>query len=78
MGEYEELNDLVLDGSKKLRDYKTQPDEVLVQMNRPRPLTQSSERSSSNRYRSRNLANFLNKYLIGRRLPSTKLREVCG
>jgi len=48
MGEYEELNDLVLDGSKKLRDYKTQPDEVLVQMNRPRPLTQSSERSSSN------------------------------
>ena len=37
MGEYEQLNDLVLDGSKKLRDYKTQPDEVLVQMNRPRP-----------------------------------------
>jgi hypothetical protein len=50
MGEYEELNDLVLDGSKKLRDYKTQPDEVLVQMNRPRPLTynQSSDNRSSN------------------------------
>lgn len=45
MGEYEELNDLVLDGSKKLRDYKSQPDEVLVRMNRPRPLgyNQSSE-----------------------------------
>mmetsp|Transcript_7145 Transcript_7145/g.10277 ORF Transcript_7145/g.10277 Transcript_7145/m.10277 type:complete len:537 (-) Transcript_7145:113-1723(-) len=49
MGEYEELNDLVLDGSKKLRDYKTQPDEVLVQMNRPRPLnySQTSDNHSS-------------------------------
>lgn len=45
MGEYEELNDLVLDGSKKLRDYKSQPDEVLVRMNRSRPLgyNQSSD-----------------------------------
>lgn len=45
MGEYEELNDLVLDGSKKLRDYKSQPDEVLARMNRPQPLgyNQSSD-----------------------------------
>ena len=45
MGEYEELNDLVLDGSKKLRDYKTQPDEFLVQMNRPRPASYSQSLS---------------------------------
>lgn len=51
MGEYEELNDLVRDGSKKLRDYKSQPDEVLVQMNRPRPVgyDQSSNNNSSSR-----------------------------
>mmetsp|Transcript_28321 Transcript_28321/g.45970 ORF Transcript_28321/g.45970 Transcript_28321/m.45970 type:complete len:522 (+) Transcript_28321:294-1859(+) len=52
MGEYEELNDLVLDGSKKLRDYKTQPDEVLVQMNRPRPLgyNESSDHHSNHNF----------------------------
>lgn len=48
MGEYEELNDLVRDGSKKLRDYKSQPDEVLVQMNRPRPSNYNQNQSSSN------------------------------
>lgn len=48
MGEYEELNDLVRDGSKKLRDYKSQPDEVLVQMNRPRPFNYNQNQSSLN------------------------------
>lgn len=48
MGEYEQLNDLVLDGSKKLRDYKSQPDEVLVQMNRPRPSNYNQNQSPSN------------------------------
>lgn len=48
MGEYEELNDLVRDGSKKLRDYKSQPDEVLVQMNRPRSFNYNQNQSSLN------------------------------
>jgi len=36
MGEYEDLNDLVRDGSKKLRESKTLPDEELLRYNRPR------------------------------------------
>ena len=38
MGEYEELNDLVRDGSKKLRDSKTLSDETILMYNRPRQL----------------------------------------
>jgi len=36
MGEYEDLNDLVRDGSKKLRDCKSLTDEAILQYNRPR------------------------------------------
>jgi hypothetical protein len=36
MGEYEDLNDLVRDGSKKLRESKTLPDEEILRYNRPR------------------------------------------
>ncbi|KAL7548109.1 hypothetical protein ACHAWF_011398 [Thalassiosira exigua] len=36
MGEYEELNDLVRDGSKKLRDSKSLSDEAILMYNRPR------------------------------------------
>jgi len=36
MGEYEELNDLVRDGSKKLRDCKKLSDEQMFMYNRPR------------------------------------------
>lgn len=36
MGEYEELNDLVRDGSKKLRDSKSLSDEAIFMYNRPR------------------------------------------
>lgn len=36
MGEYEDLNDLVRDGSKKLRESKTLPDEEMLRYNRPR------------------------------------------
>jgi hypothetical protein len=36
MGEYEDLNDLVRDGSKKLRDSKTLTDEDILRYNRPR------------------------------------------
>lgn len=36
MGEYEDLNDLVRDGSKKLRDSKTLTDEDIQRYNRPR------------------------------------------
>ncbi|KAL9184837.1 hypothetical protein ACHAXT_002614 [Thalassiosira profunda] len=38
MGEYEELNDLVRDGSKKLRDSKNLSDESVFMYNRPRSL----------------------------------------
>jgi len=37
MGEYEDLNDLVRDGSKKLRDSKSVSDETLFSYNRPSP-----------------------------------------
>lgn len=37
MGEYEELNDLVRDGAKKLRENKSMPDESFFSLNRPRP-----------------------------------------
>ncbi|KAL7539246.1 hypothetical protein ACHAXR_009117 [Thalassiosira sp. AJA248-18] len=36
MGEYEDLNDLVRDGSKKLRDSKSLSDEAILMYNRPR------------------------------------------
>jgi len=36
MGEYEDLNDLVRDGSKKLRNSKTMSDEAILMYNRPR------------------------------------------
>lgn len=36
MGEYEDLNDLVRDGSKKLRESKTLLDEEILRYNRPR------------------------------------------
>jgi len=36
MGEYEDLNDLVRDGSKKLRDSKTLSDDAIFLYNRPR------------------------------------------
>ena len=36
MGEYEELNDLVRDGSKKLRDSKSLSDDAILMYNRPR------------------------------------------
>ncbi len=36
MGEYEDLNDLVRDGSKKLRDSKTLTDDDILRYNRPR------------------------------------------
>jgi hypothetical protein len=39
MGEYEDLNDLVRDGSKKLRDSKTLTDEDILRYNRPRIFT---------------------------------------
>jgi len=42
MGEYEELNDLVRDGSKKLRDLKNHPEEHVYMHNRPRSSTASS------------------------------------
>lgn len=38
MGEYEELNDLVRDGSKKLRESKSLSDEAMFLYNRPRPV----------------------------------------
>eukprot|EP00578_Thalassiosira_sp_NH16_P007841 CAMPEP_0181122394 /NCGR_PEP_ID=MMETSP1071-20121207/25286_1 /TAXON_ID=35127 /ORGANISM="Thalassiosira sp., Strain NH16" /LENGTH=626 /DNA_ID=CAMNT_0023207353 /DNA_START=234 /DNA_END=2114 /DNA_ORIENTATION=+ len=38
MGEYEELNDLVRDGAKKLRDSKSLTDEAMLLYNRPRQL----------------------------------------
>ena len=38
MGEYEELNDLVRDGSKKLRDGKSLSDDALFSYNRPCPI----------------------------------------
>ncbi|KAL7485662.1 hypothetical protein ACHAW6_011253 [Cyclotella cf. meneghiniana] len=38
MGEYDELNDLVRDGSKKLRESKSLPDEAILMYNRPRPV----------------------------------------
>lgn len=38
MGEYDELNDLVRDGSKKLRECKSLSDEALLMHNRPRPV----------------------------------------
>eukprot|EP00804_Cyclotella_cryptica_P028236 CCRYP_014592-RA/>CCRYP_014592-RA protein AED:0.04 eAED:0.04 QI:610/1/1/1/1/1/2/726/371 len=38
MGEYDELNDLVRDGSKKLRESKSLPDEAILMFNRPRPV----------------------------------------
>eukprot|EP00956_Cyclotella_meneghiniana_P008505 scaffold11494_cov61-Cyclotella_meneghiniana.AAC.2 len=38
MGEYEELNDLVRDGSKKLRESKSLSDEAMYMYNRPRPV----------------------------------------
>ena len=41
MGEYEDLNDLVRDGSKKLRDSKTITDEDILRYNRPRQFAYS-------------------------------------
>lgn len=38
MGEYEDLNDLVRDGSKKLRNSKSLSDEAILMYNRPRQL----------------------------------------
>ena len=38
MGEYDELNDLVRDGSKKLRESKSLSDEAIFMLNRPRPV----------------------------------------
>ena len=38
MGEYDELNDLVRDGSKKLRESKSLSDEAILMYNRPRPI----------------------------------------
>ncbi|KAL7504738.1 hypothetical protein ACHAXN_002317 [Cyclotella atomus] len=38
MGEYDELNDLVRDGSKKLRESKSLSDEAIFMYNRPRPV----------------------------------------
>ena len=41
MGEYEDINDLVRDGSKKLRDSKTITDEDILRYNRPRQFAYS-------------------------------------
>jgi len=59
MGEYEELNDLVRDGSKKLRDLKNHPEEHVYMHNRPRSSTASSAgilspRSVSTNYSTHN------------------------
>lgn len=42
MGEYEDLNDLVRDGSKKLKDSKFLTDEAILMYNRPRLFPQGS------------------------------------
>mmetsp|Transcript_21994 Transcript_21994/g.46272 ORF Transcript_21994/g.46272 Transcript_21994/m.46272 type:complete len:524 (-) Transcript_21994:291-1862(-) len=55
MGEYEDLNDLVRDGSRKLRDGKSLSDETLFSYNRSRPipphiLSPSSSGNANNKF----------------------------